>query len=96
MIVTAEQILSTLTESKDLIDLLRQRRLTKGLTTRDVATRIGTQPRYVSQWERKSQLPQLSKLLAWFEALELELALHPWESPNGRGLRPQSRIIDES
>lgn len=65
-----------------LIAELRRLRLAHIITTQSIAHRIGTSPTTFCRWERGVVQPRFAYLLAWANALELDLTLCPLTKPS--------------
>ncbi len=61
--------------SSDVITALRMRREQLGLTSREAARRIGVVPEMLSTWETRRKRPTFESVLAWAQALGLEMRL---------------------
>lgn len=58
---------------RELVDALIRRRRERGLSQAEVADRIGTSQRTLSQLENRAHDPKLSTAVAWAEAVGLRL-----------------------
>lgn len=58
-----------------LIEQLRAARIAQDLTQLQVGRRIGRSGSAVAKWERGAEVPKISNLIAWADALGLRLTL---------------------
>lgn len=58
-----------------LIEELRAARIRQGLTQRAVSRRSGVSPSTIAKWERGAEVPRLSNITAYAQALDLKLTL---------------------
>lgn len=89
MVVKAETIfISAVPKDSDFVDVLINRRLYLGLTRDHVARRLGQKgPATLAKWEKRIIRPGFDSLIAWAEALKLEVYLRPKELIDGKGFR---------
>jgi transcriptional regulator with XRE-family HTH domain len=61
-------------EYREMVARLRQARESAGLTQTDLAEKMDVSWTAISQWERFIHAPSLWHLLAWWRALDFEVA----------------------
>lgn len=59
----------------DLIVALARRRVQLGMPQVEVAELVGVSPQTVSKWEMGAHMPGVRELLAWMDAVDLDLVL---------------------
>lgn len=65
---------------EELVGQLVLRRRTTGVSQAEVADRVGTSQRTVSQWENRAHDPKAGAVMVWARAVGLRLVCVPAES----------------
>lgn len=59
-----------------VLTILRQRRKDLGLSQRELADKVSCAQSVISDWESGKVMPQLDSVIAWCNALEIDLDLN--------------------